>query len=792
MGNRLGTSYESAFPAMPEELEWDQLDQCVGEVPVRRGERREKVVQEIEEPDAEASCEISVPLDLTEMSMLSQPTEYAIWTPPSELDNSPHLSTYPPMKLKRMIPKNTECSTDCDSPRSISSAPAQVARLGTNVGYGKSKDLVDVIERQDLVIESLMSWVQKLENQSTEHREQLAQQERVNEDIHVFREKLKADFDALKTKAATATTRSNEAPSRIPRPSQKKNPASADAKRASTPHRVMGSGGKNGRSTPRLPSCLPKPATTKAKPSCSPSPQVPAPSTPRGSKSARNACSGTGNASPRCPSPTRSDCPEPSHRRPRAASPNRATSRATSPPRTTSPQRATSPPRATSPGRAVSPTPKALTRCNTSPKQVSAPVKATSDTPRPGHLSARCPSPRASVAKATRSPSPTQQGKGAKATPATKKGLHVSGGTLSFVPRNMPVSPSAPDSQPEPPVAVDDSDPEPEPSQQGDENASLLSPADFPNNPPRSVTPPLLSQHRPIASLRREAELTPRHMEGDSTVAARPGPTYIGRSVTPPHFVAGCLERHVRRLRPESDLSQSEDWTPVRASASTSHTPSAEVPPVMFNSVDHLAAGPPQCVPRWEAPKRNVSPRAMHLLTSGCGRSVALMDATSLTCSPKPPAAMASGTSVPMHVFGSFPPLRLPQSLGPAHMPPGVLSPRNTRIQPGSHDPPPSATSLTASMAPSVSGTPVAGAPLGPPFGTPPSGCPSESPDASPMPMFAVAGGVAREFSMDRPFSVSTEHRRIRDFPVHTSHETHHLCRPMGFPQPCPLRSTLG
>ena len=64
---------------------------------------------------------------------------------------------------------------------------------------------------------------------------------------------------------------------------------------------------------------------------------------------------------------------------------------------------------------------------------------------------------------------------------------------------------------------------------------------------------------------------------------------------------------------------------------------------MMFNSVDHLAAGPPQCVPRWEAPKRNVSPRAMHLLTSGCGRSVALMDATSLTCSPKPPAAMASG-----------------------------------------------------------------------------------------------------------------------------------------------------
>lgn len=238
-------------------------------------------------------CDMRPTLDLRNVEPETSPAEYAIFSPINE-ELSPHFATYPPEKLKYMMPTHVhvEGSTDCDSPRSIQSAPDHPVQ--------KTKQLVDVIERQDAVIDSLMTWVQELENQSSEHRQRLAKQEKLNEETNAFRQKLKADFDTLKLKDGRGIE-----PSKVPRPSQRLGKDSTpQSKRTGTPQRSA----LKSRSTPWLPTGGPtKPGGTgRVSSKVTGSSFGGVPSTPRPQKPGRDASTGKRHVTPqRTPSPAR-------------------------------------------------------------------------------------------------------------------------------------------------------------------------------------------------------------------------------------------------------------------------------------------------------------------------------------------------------------------------------------------------------------------------------------------------------------------------------------------------------
>lgn len=104
-----------------------------------------------------------------------QAEQYAIWTPRSWSDNdSPQVS-----------PSGTEFSKT-DTRKSNTQVPS---------------DLLDVIERQDAVIERLTTWCQTLEDQAVTHRMKIVEHEKAKEDYNLFCSKMNAELTSLKSSA---------------------------------------------------------------------------------------------------------------------------------------------------------------------------------------------------------------------------------------------------------------------------------------------------------------------------------------------------------------------------------------------------------------------------------------------------------------------------------------------------------------------------------------------------------------------------------------------------------------
>lgn len=118
-------------------------------------------------------------------SASQEPDEYMIWTPRSWSDNDS-------LPASSIAGKST---SDLSKPRDRQGS-AQVPQ-----------ELLDVIERQDAVIERLVTWCQTLEDQAITHRLKLVEHEKAKDDYSNFRTTLRSELSTLR---ATARRKAKE------------------------------------------------------------------------------------------------------------------------------------------------------------------------------------------------------------------------------------------------------------------------------------------------------------------------------------------------------------------------------------------------------------------------------------------------------------------------------------------------------------------------------------------------------------------------------------------------------
>lgn len=112
------------------------------------------------------------------LDMAEDVEEYKIWTPRSWSDN------------ESLVDNNSAGMSTTDLSKILPGQTGQVP-----------KDLLDVIERQDSVIERLVTWCKNLEEQSANHQTKLEEHEKLKADYNALRSKLRTELFTLRADA---------------------------------------------------------------------------------------------------------------------------------------------------------------------------------------------------------------------------------------------------------------------------------------------------------------------------------------------------------------------------------------------------------------------------------------------------------------------------------------------------------------------------------------------------------------------------------------------------------------